>query len=179
MEDAAFEQRNSAGAVGALSGHPNLLESRFDGPGALEAWVRKPLLGREGANIAMHRPDGDFETDGAYGEEGFVYQDLACIASFDGKYPVMGSWLIGHAAGQRRGRHRHSRVGHADYGPISASSYRTCSIRPVANAVRGTGKDVARAGSRLVSTLLGSGARLIFYTVTAEVIRCERLSIFK
>jgi glutathionylspermidine synthase len=80
-------------------GHPNLLEARFDGPGALEQWVRKPLLGREGANIAMHRTEFDIETDGAYGEEGFVYQDLACLASFDGKYPVVGSWLIGHEAG--------------------------------------------------------------------------------
>jgi glutathionylspermidine synthase len=80
-------------------GHPNLLEARLDGPGAMESWVRKPLLGREGSNITMHRPDSDLETDGAYGEEGFVYQDLARIASFDGKYPVVGSWLIGHEPG--------------------------------------------------------------------------------
>jgi len=31
--------------------------------------------------------------------EGFVYQDLAPIASFDGKCPVVGSWLIGHEPG--------------------------------------------------------------------------------
>jgi glutathionylspermidine synthase len=80
-------------------GHPNLLESRFDGPGAMESWVRKPLLGREGANITMHRPESDLDTDGIYGEEGFVYQDLARIASFDGKYPVVGSWVIGHEPG--------------------------------------------------------------------------------
>ena len=80
-------------------GHPNLLEARFDGPAAMESWVRKPLLGREGANITMHRPESDLETDGAYGEEGFIYQDLARIASFDGKYPVVGSWLIGHQPG--------------------------------------------------------------------------------
>jgi glutathionylspermidine synthase len=80
-------------------GHPNLLEARFDGPGDMESWVRKPLLGREGANITMHRPEADLETDGAYGAEGFVYQDLARIASFDGKYPVAGSWVIGHEAG--------------------------------------------------------------------------------
>jgi len=80
-------------------GHPNLLEARFDGPGAMEQWVRKPLLGREGANITMHRAEGDLATEGAYGEEGFVYQELAPVASFDGKYPVVGSWLIGHEAG--------------------------------------------------------------------------------
>ena len=80
-------------------GHPNLLESRFDDAGAMGQWVRKPLLGREGANISMHRPEGDLETAGEYGAEGFVYQDLARIASFDGKYPVVGSWLVGHEPG--------------------------------------------------------------------------------
>jgi glutathionylspermidine synthase len=80
-------------------GHPNLLEARFDGPGALTSWVRKPLLGREGANISMHRPGSDLQTDGEYGSEGFVYQNLAQIENFDGKYPVVGSWLIGHELG--------------------------------------------------------------------------------
>jgi glutathionylspermidine synthase len=84
-------------------GHPNLLEARFDGPGTMTSWVRKPLFGREGANITMHRADGDLESDietgGEYGEEGFVYQDLARIASFDGRYPVVGSWVIGHQPG--------------------------------------------------------------------------------
>jgi glutathionylspermidine synthase len=80
-------------------GHPNLLEAHFDSPGALERWVRKPLLGREGANITMHRPEGDFETDGDYGAEGIVYQGLARVTSFDGRYPVVGSWVIGHEPG--------------------------------------------------------------------------------
>ena len=79
--------------------HPYLLEARFDGPGTLASWVRKPLLGREGANITMHRPGGDFETGGEYGEGGFVYQDLAPLHCFDGKYPVVGSWTIGHQPG--------------------------------------------------------------------------------
>ena len=47
----------------------------------------------------MHRPESDLRTDGEYGSEGFVYQDLARIQSFDGKYPVVGSWLIGHEPG--------------------------------------------------------------------------------
>jgi len=80
-------------------GHPNLLETHFDSPGQLEFWVRKPLLGREGANIVLHGPDGDLETDGAYGAEGFIYQDLARLTSFDGQFPVVGSWLIGHEPG--------------------------------------------------------------------------------
>jgi glutathionylspermidine synthase len=80
-------------------GHPNLLEAHFDGSRGMPSWVRKPLLGREGANITLHTAGGDLETDGAYGEEGFVYQELAPLASFDGKYPVVGSWLIGHEPG--------------------------------------------------------------------------------
>ncbi|HEX6801427.1 MAG TPA: glutathionylspermidine synthase family protein, partial [Candidatus Binatia bacterium] len=40
------------------------------------------------------------QTEGPYGEEGFVYQAMARIPNFDGAYPVIGSWLIdGVAAG--------------------------------------------------------------------------------
>jgi glutathionylspermidine synthase len=80
-------------------GHPNLLEASLSPPTASASWVRKPLLGREGANVTLHRPEGDFETPGEYGEEGFVYQQLASLKSFDGKYPVIGSWVIGHREG--------------------------------------------------------------------------------
>jgi glutathionylspermidine synthase len=79
--------------------HPNLLEASWDAPDTGRAWVRKPLLGREGANVTLHRPGGDFETTGEYGAEGFVYQDLAPLKTFDGKYPVTGSWVIGHREG--------------------------------------------------------------------------------
>ncbi len=79
--------------------HPNLLEASWTEPGAGTAWVRKPLLGREGANVTLHQPGRDFETTGEYGEEGFVYQDVAPLKSFDGKYAVIGSWVIGHREG--------------------------------------------------------------------------------
>ena len=36
--------------------HPYLLEASFDGPGLMMSWVKKPLLGREGANITLHQP---------------------------------------------------------------------------------------------------------------------------
>ena len=79
--------------------HPYLLEARFDGPGLMMSWVKKPLLGREGANITIHQPGRDIETPGDYGDEGFIYQDFASVRSFDGKYPVIGSWLVGHEEG--------------------------------------------------------------------------------
>jgi len=62
----------------------------------MASWVRKPLLGREGANITLHSPGRNFETEGDYGEEGFIYQELAPLATFDGKHAVIGSWVIGH-----------------------------------------------------------------------------------
>lgn len=83
--------------------HPNLLEASFDSPGLMMSWVRKPLLGREGANITMHQPGQDLETGGDYGAEGFVYQELAPLRAFDGRYPAIGSWLIGHEEGNVAG----------------------------------------------------------------------------
>lgn len=79
--------------------HPYLLEASFDSPGLMMSWVKKPLLGREGANITLHRPGQDLETGGDYGAEGFVYQEAAALKSFGGKYPVIGSWLVGHEEG--------------------------------------------------------------------------------
>jgi glutathionylspermidine synthase len=43
------------------------------------------------------------ETGGGYGEEGFIFQQMATLKSFDGMYPVVGSWLIGHEEGNASG----------------------------------------------------------------------------
>jgi glutathionylspermidine synthase len=67
------------------------------------SWVRKPLLGREGANVTLHQPGKDLETGGDYGTEGFIYQDVAPLKSFDGAFPVLGSWVIGHEEGNVAG----------------------------------------------------------------------------
>lgn len=83
--------------------HPYLLEASFDGPGLMMSWVKKPLLGREGANITVHQPGNQIETGGGYGAEGFVYQQLAPLKTFDGMRPVLGSWVIGHEEGNAAG----------------------------------------------------------------------------
>jgi glutathionylspermidine synthase len=83
--------------------HPYLLEASFEGPGLMMSWVKKPLLGREGANITVHQPGKDFETGGDYGEEGFIWQALAGTGPVDGVYPVIGSWVIGHMEGDVAG----------------------------------------------------------------------------
>ena len=79
--------------------HPYLLAASFEQPATGADWVRKPLLGREGGNVTLHQAGGEIETGGDYGEEGFVYQAVAPLRSFDGMYPVIGSWVIGHEDG--------------------------------------------------------------------------------
>ncbi len=85
-------------------GHPNLLPAFFDlelleqqcGKGN---YVRKPKLSREGANIVLvENGIANSETDGEYGEEGYVYQALAPKVCFDGNYPIMGVWVVNHEA---------------------------------------------------------------------------------
>jgi len=76
--------------------HPNLLEARFGDPGELTAWIKKPLLGREGANISLHQAGLDLQTAGGYGTEGFIFQELALLNRLNGIHSVIGSWLIGH-----------------------------------------------------------------------------------
>jgi glutathionylspermidine synthase len=80
-------------------GHPNLLEARFGDPGSMQFWVKKPLLGREGSNVTLCGPQGLCETEGNYGAEEFVYQELAPLRCWGGRYAVIGSWAIGHGEG--------------------------------------------------------------------------------
>ncbi|HTJ51102.1 MAG TPA: glutathionylspermidine synthase family protein [Cyclobacteriaceae bacterium] len=80
-------------------GHPNLLECYFDDPHTMKSYAKKPLLSREGANVTLVE-DGTIltETEGEYGDEGFIYQQLHKLPDFDGCHPVIGSWIIGEEA---------------------------------------------------------------------------------
>ncbi len=79
--------------------HPNLLECYFEGEreaDSLRRYARKPLYSREGADVEL---TGDGETlrgagDG-YGAEGYVRQALRPLPEFDGRYPVIGAWIVG------------------------------------------------------------------------------------
>jgi glutathionylspermidine synthase len=79
-------------------GHPNLLPAFLDEPGILTEYVRKPRLGREGANISIVSPGSEVQTGGVYGEEGFVYQLFAPLPEFDGFRPALGAWIVGDEA---------------------------------------------------------------------------------
>ena len=76
-------------------GHPNLLPAALE-PGAIDgAVVRKPIFGREGANVQVIEAGRPLaQTDGPYGAEGFVYQAHAPLPAFDGNYPVLGTWVV-------------------------------------------------------------------------------------
>jgi glutathionylspermidine synthase len=78
--------------------HPNLLPA-YTGAGPLlrHAYVTKPRLGREGANVTMYDPEGMVvaSAPGPYGEEGLVFQKRARFAPIPGKTAVIGSWIVG------------------------------------------------------------------------------------
>jgi len=84
-----------------------LIPAWFEGeqPAGLESYVRKPLLGREGANVTVV-VDGEtvLETPGPYGEEGYVVQAYAPPPNFVGfegdNFPTLGLWYVdGEPAG--------------------------------------------------------------------------------
>ena len=76
-------------------GHPNLLPAYFTPQRFGADYVRKPLLSREGANVTIRSRGVVREQPGGYGGEGFVYQGIAPLPAFDGRYPVMGAWIVG------------------------------------------------------------------------------------
>ncbi|UVS76458.1 glutathionylspermidine synthase family protein [Actinokineospora sp. UTMC 2448] len=79
-------------------GHPNLLPAFLDQPGILTEYVRKPKLGREGANVQIVAPGYETATGGVYGAEGFVYQAFDPLPEFDGYRPALGAWIVGDQA---------------------------------------------------------------------------------
>jgi glutathionylspermidine synthase len=74
-------------------GHPNLLPAGRAPIG--DAWVRKPVFGREGANVTIRAPGVEVDAPGPYGAEGYIYQAYAELGAHDGMRPVIGAWLIG------------------------------------------------------------------------------------
>jgi glutathionylspermidine synthase len=75
--------------------HKNLLPSYFTRSN-LKNYVKKPILSREGANITIVENENVIaSSDGEYGEEGYVFQELCKLPDFDGNFPVIGSWVVG------------------------------------------------------------------------------------
>lgn len=80
--------------------HELLLPAYLDSPQGLDAWVAKPLHGREGDGIRIHAPGVEHQQPGDYGAEGWCYQQWAPLPEYEGNKAVLGSWVVGgHAAG--------------------------------------------------------------------------------
>ncbi len=77
---------------------PYLLPAYFDCVD-LSDYVKKPILSREGANVTVVKNNQYItHTDGEYGEEGFIYQQLCPLPETDGNHALIGSWVIGQEA---------------------------------------------------------------------------------
>jgi len=82
--------------------HPNLLAASFSEGIVAEPYVKKPKFGREGANVTIVGTAQTVieQTEGEYGADGYVYQSMANRPPIDGRYAVLGAWVIdGEAAG--------------------------------------------------------------------------------
>ncbi len=79
--------------------HPNLLPAWFHDIASAPPcsdYVLKPLYSREGANIyAFKNHSQVFASDGVYGAEGYIGQELCPPPFVDGHGPVAGVWIVG------------------------------------------------------------------------------------
>ena len=71
-----------------------LLPTYLDGPRDMLQYVKKPIFGREGANISIVGAEGEASLPGTYGREGFVWQGFAPLPDFGGNRPIIGSWIV-------------------------------------------------------------------------------------
>lgn len=82
--------------------HPNLLPARFaQEPAASvpDGWVRKPFFSREGANIRLHPPGArELEVEGPYADGPAILQEFHPLPRFDGRYALVGSWMVADRA---------------------------------------------------------------------------------
>jgi len=90
---------------GMFEGHPNLLPSFFaDDPASSSltdtgSYVRKPLLSRQGANIEIVQNNSTLlQTDGPYADKPQIIQGFEPLPDFEGKYPLIGCWMVASKA---------------------------------------------------------------------------------
>ena len=75
-------------------GHPNLLPAAYDAADLDGPLVRKPFFSREGEGVELLRGGEPVPA------RPHVYQRFHPLPAFSGRFPVIGSWVVGdHAAG--------------------------------------------------------------------------------
>lgn len=81
--------------------HPNLLPAYFEGSytGKIRSMVTKPVYSREGSSIIIN-DNGNLtqSKDEGYSNNKTVIQKYHQIKTFDGMYPVIGSWIVNGTA---------------------------------------------------------------------------------
>jgi glutathionylspermidine synthase len=78
---------------------PYLLRTTFEPSGS--SFVRKPIFGREGANITVVQDGRTLaKTEGIYTDSPCIHQQYSPLGDFAGNHPVVGSWMVnGYACG--------------------------------------------------------------------------------
>lgn len=74
--------------------HDLLLAAYLDGPRRMDRYVRKPLFGREGANISVVDGARSIATQGRFAAGPWVCQAIGPVAVTDGNWAVLGAWLV-------------------------------------------------------------------------------------
>jgi glutathionylspermidine synthase len=75
--------------------HPNLLASAAGPSGITGPLIRKPRFGREGDGVSLWQHDTTDAGPPPGRLNAWVYQAECRLPAFDGRYPVIGSWVIG------------------------------------------------------------------------------------
>jgi len=76
-----------------------LPKTYFESQMGMIDYCKKPMISREGQNIELFKNNELYHsTDGEYGEEGYIYQELYELPKIDNNYILIGSWLINHEA---------------------------------------------------------------------------------
>jgi glutathionylspermidine synthase len=73
---------------------PYILEAHLDEPFEMASYVKKPILGREGAGVTVVSEGKELSRTAEFPDQRYVYQAYAPLPEFDGNSAVIGSWVI-------------------------------------------------------------------------------------